>query len=165
VRILGWVVTSFSRESSPLRDRTHMSFVSCIVGRFFTTKPQGSPPEFSYSNVKSDHIVYPHNLFHGLSQVADQQSKAITQGLSRLASPGHCPWPHCSLRTSLTEEPPWSTPHRTSLLARAHTSLSSSCQSSTPLQEAVSAICWEGSKAFLSLESEWLEQNRGFTFL
>ena len=32
-RILEWVATPFSRESSWLRDRTR---VSCIVGRFFT---------------------------------------------------------------------------------------------------------------------------------
>ena len=34
-RILEWVAISFSRESSPLKDQTH---VSCIAGGFFTTK-------------------------------------------------------------------------------------------------------------------------------
>ena len=35
--ILEWVATSFSRESSWPRDRTRISYVSCIGGRFFTT--------------------------------------------------------------------------------------------------------------------------------
>ena len=36
-RILEWVSTSYSRGSSPSRDRTHISSVSCTGGRFFTT--------------------------------------------------------------------------------------------------------------------------------
>ena len=39
-RILEWVAIPFSRGSSGLRDRTH---ISCIAGRFFTTEPQGKP--------------------------------------------------------------------------------------------------------------------------
>ena len=39
-RILEQVAISFSRGSSRLRDRTH---VSCIAGRFFTTEPTGKP--------------------------------------------------------------------------------------------------------------------------
>ena len=39
-RILEWVAISFSRGSSRLRDRTH---ISCIAGRFFTTEPTGKP--------------------------------------------------------------------------------------------------------------------------
>ena len=39
-RILEWVPFPFSRGSSQPRDRTQ---VSGIVGRFFTTEPQGSP--------------------------------------------------------------------------------------------------------------------------
>ena len=35
-KILGWVAISFSRASSPPRDRTH---VPCIAGWFFTTEP------------------------------------------------------------------------------------------------------------------------------
>ena len=35
-RILEWVAISISRESSWPRDQTHVSFVSCIAGRFFT---------------------------------------------------------------------------------------------------------------------------------
>ena len=37
-RILEWVPISFSRGSSPPRDRTQVSY---IVGRFFTTEPPG----------------------------------------------------------------------------------------------------------------------------
>ena len=40
-RILEWVAISASKESSWLRDRTGISGVSCIVGRFFTTEPPG----------------------------------------------------------------------------------------------------------------------------
>ena len=42
-RILGWVAISSSRGSSQLRDQTHVSCVSCIGGRFFTTVPPGKP--------------------------------------------------------------------------------------------------------------------------
>ena len=44
-RILEWVAILFSRGSSPPRDGTHVSGVSCMAGRFFTTgteTPQGS---------------------------------------------------------------------------------------------------------------------------
>ena len=39
-RILEWVATSFSRESSQARDWTH---ISCTVGRYFTTEPSEKP--------------------------------------------------------------------------------------------------------------------------
>ena len=42
-RILGWLAISFSRGSSWPRDRTHISWDSCIAGRFFTTEPPGKP--------------------------------------------------------------------------------------------------------------------------
>ena len=42
-RILEWVAITFSRGSSQPRDRT---WVSCIVGRFFTSEPPGKPPFF-----------------------------------------------------------------------------------------------------------------------
>ena len=35
-RILAWVAILFSRASSQPRDRTRVSYVSCIAGRFFT---------------------------------------------------------------------------------------------------------------------------------
>ena len=42
-RILEWVAISFSRRSSWPRDRTHVSYVSCIAGGFFTAEPPGKP--------------------------------------------------------------------------------------------------------------------------
>ena len=36
VRILQWVATSFSRGSFQIRDRTHVSYVSCIGKQVFT---------------------------------------------------------------------------------------------------------------------------------
>ena len=40
-RMLEWGATSSSRESSLSRDGTHVSFGSCIAGRFFTAEPLG----------------------------------------------------------------------------------------------------------------------------
>ena len=40
-RILEWVAISSSRGSSLPRDQIHISCVSCIAGRFFTTEPSG----------------------------------------------------------------------------------------------------------------------------
>ena len=37
-KILEWVAMPFSRESSQPRDRTCISYVSCIGSRFFTTR-------------------------------------------------------------------------------------------------------------------------------
>ena len=42
VRILEWVTMPCSRGSIWPRDPTHMWYVSCITGRFFTTEPLGS---------------------------------------------------------------------------------------------------------------------------
>ena len=42
-RILEWITISFSRGSSPPRDQTHISCVSCIAGRFLTTELPGKP--------------------------------------------------------------------------------------------------------------------------
>ena len=42
VRILEWVVISFSRGSSQPREQT---CVSCIAGRFFTTEPLEKPQQ------------------------------------------------------------------------------------------------------------------------
>ena len=39
-RILEWVAIPFSRGSSQFKDQT---WVSCIVGRFFTSEPPGKP--------------------------------------------------------------------------------------------------------------------------
>ena len=42
-RILKWVAMSSSRASSRPRDQTHIAYVSCIAGRFFTTEPPWKP--------------------------------------------------------------------------------------------------------------------------
>ena len=42
-RILEWVAISSSRGSSQPRDQTHVSFISCIAGGFFTAEPSGKP--------------------------------------------------------------------------------------------------------------------------
>ena len=42
-RILEWVPISFSKGSSWPRNPTHFSWVSCIAGGFFITKPPGKP--------------------------------------------------------------------------------------------------------------------------
>ena len=42
-RILEWVALSFYRGSSWPRDRTRISYVSCIAGEFFTTSATGKP--------------------------------------------------------------------------------------------------------------------------
>ena len=41
--ILEWVAMPSSRGSSQPKDWTHVSWISCIVGRFFTSKPPGKP--------------------------------------------------------------------------------------------------------------------------
>ena len=38
-RMLEWFAISFSRGSSWPRTRTHVSYVPCMAGRFFTTEP------------------------------------------------------------------------------------------------------------------------------
>ena len=42
-RILEWVALPSSRESSPSRDRTCVSWGSCIAGKIFTAEPLGKP--------------------------------------------------------------------------------------------------------------------------
>ena len=56
-RILEWVSISSSRGSSPPRDWTHVSFVSCMAGRFFTTKPLGKPMDIYIWMAESPHCL------------------------------------------------------------------------------------------------------------
>ena len=53
-RILEWIAFSFCRGSSWLRDRTHVSCISCTAGRFFTTAPPGKPEELIQLHIKND---------------------------------------------------------------------------------------------------------------
>ena len=55
-RILEWVAIPFSRGSSRPRDRTHISCVSALAGRVFTTAPLGSPPLLH--NLRHISLVY-----------------------------------------------------------------------------------------------------------
>ena len=56
-RILEWVAISSSRESSPPRDRTHVSCVSCIADGFFTHWVIGEAPLTVRSNFVS--MIHP----------------------------------------------------------------------------------------------------------
>ena len=49
-RMLEWVAISSFRGSSQPRDQTHISWVSCIVGRFFTAEPSGKPIQSTASS-------------------------------------------------------------------------------------------------------------------
>ena len=49
-RILEWVFISSSRGSSPPKDRTHVSCISFIVGRFIITEPLGKPNLYLWDN-------------------------------------------------------------------------------------------------------------------
>ena len=53
-RVLEWVAISFSRGSSWSRDRTRVSWISCI-GRwiFFTTEPPGKPRQFRGGDIRA----------------------------------------------------------------------------------------------------------------
>ena len=51
-RVLERVAISSSKGSSQPRDWTHISWVSCIAGRLFTTEPQGSPNKNVTTHVK-----------------------------------------------------------------------------------------------------------------
>ena len=42
-KILEWVVTPSSRGSTQLRERIHVSCISCLAGRFFTAEPLEKP--------------------------------------------------------------------------------------------------------------------------
>ena len=58
-RILEWVAISSSRGSTWPRDRTLVSCVSCIAGRFFTTEPPGKPLQrgWALSNEQPGHCA------------------------------------------------------------------------------------------------------------
>ena len=52
-RILEWVSISFSRGSQP-RDQTHVSYVSCIAGRFFTTSTTNPRLDYTAATTNSN---------------------------------------------------------------------------------------------------------------
>ena len=59
-RTLEWVVISFSRGSSRLKDWTQ---VSCMAGRFFTTEPPGKPCKVFITHIYID-ICLEYVLFY-----------------------------------------------------------------------------------------------------
>ena len=65
-RILEWVTISFSRGSSWPRDQTHVSCVTCIAGRFFTTEPHKNIVVYSYYIMFSAHSKWYKSLFTDL---------------------------------------------------------------------------------------------------
>ena len=59
--ILEWGAMPSLRGSSWHRDRTHVSCVSCIAGRFFTTEPPGKPINTYVCTHTHTHThIYPH---------------------------------------------------------------------------------------------------------
>ena len=56
-RILEWVAMPSSRGSSRLRNQTHVSYGSCLAGKFFTTEPPRKPG-FS----RGDRQISDHNM-------------------------------------------------------------------------------------------------------
>ena len=68
-RILEWVAMPFSRGSSWPRDRIHVSNISCIAGRFFTTSAIWEAPSLCFPGPFSLPLFY-FSLLLGASQVA-----------------------------------------------------------------------------------------------
>ena len=70
-RTLEWVAMPSSRGSSPLKDRTCISCVSCNAGGFFPAKPLGKPGEV-YPGIlhkvvlkqKSNKIMFSSKIIH-----------------------------------------------------------------------------------------------------
>ena len=58
-RILEWVAIPTCRRSSPPRDRTHVSCISCTEGRFFTTELPGKLPNYNRISTKTSHVSWP----------------------------------------------------------------------------------------------------------
>ena len=88
VRILEWVVISFSRGSSQPRDQTHVSCLSCTAGGFYTTEPQTKPgslgqhfPECAYS---LDHELA---LFSNAHLATTWSFTVLVSALNPLTSP------------------------------------------------------------------------------
>ena len=77
-KVLQWVAISFSRGSSQPKDQTHVSCVSCIAGRLFTTEPPGNP------------------LFI-------IQFSSVTQSCPTLCNPMNCSMPGLPVRHHLLE--------------------------------------------------------------
>ena len=97
IRILEWVVISFSRGSSQPRDRTDVSCLSCAAGGFYTTEPQtkaGSAfprvylfPRPRASSIQRHTFGY-HLEFHSVGLCIKSSNKSSRAG-------------HCALKQSV----------------------------------------------------------------
>ena len=58
--ILEWFTIPFSRGSSQPKDLTHISYISCTAGRFFTTEPPGNPLMNIYAPSVGCHFLLHH---------------------------------------------------------------------------------------------------------
>ena len=85
-RMLEWVDISFSRGSSRPRDGTH---VSCITGRFSTTKPPGKPRVLG-DPCKSTRLVWTQSLNHTQHHLIE--THATPAILHHPLSPKSAPW-------------------------------------------------------------------------
>ena len=79
-RIPEWVAISFSRGSSQPRDQTHISCVSALAGRFFTTAPLGSPPLLHISLVYI--TVWSFKVIKFLCSISNAEKFLLTVQLS-----------------------------------------------------------------------------------
>ena len=61
-RILEWVATPSSRESSCPRNQTHISYGFCIAGRYLPLSHQGKPKEEQQQMALLLHCYYPERL-------------------------------------------------------------------------------------------------------
>ena len=82
-KILEWFAISFSRRSSPPKDRT---LISCLIGGFFTTKPLLQPPD-----VPDDQSGTPAARFQDTTSVRAGLATILWFFCSLPASPHH-PW-------------------------------------------------------------------------
>ena len=87
-RKLEWVVISFSRGSSPPRDQTHVSCVSCIAGGFFTTVPPGKPI-LHKQKLALLYCLFEKNLFSHISCQLPTPSSQTSYHPKQLASTSH----------------------------------------------------------------------------
>ena len=69
-----------SRKSSQPRDRTCVSYISCISGRFFTSEPLGKPqlsPKVRKTLLLYDHCYTHLKYLPGLMLVVTEASKGV----------------------------------------------------------------------------------------
>ena len=68
-RILEWVSMPSSRGTYPPRNRTPISCVFCIAGRFFTSEPPGKPRQHTVTQMIK---LLKLNMLYGLEEAGNQ---------------------------------------------------------------------------------------------